>query len=359
MVHALLSPHVRFDHPESVEYPCSVPAMYSTCIFCSQLLGSNDSLETFPVGELIAFDAWKGRLWAVCPRCGRWNLAPIEERWEAVEEAERQFRGTRLRVQSENIGIAQLLDGTRLVRVGEALPGELAAWRYGTALRQRRRSHRREQVVGALTTLIMPEAALLLLRARRREVVYFRPATSRAEQRIMIRERDLNGARIVLADGDQLAVSVTPGLSLFRRMVTARRTGVEVELRGRAAHDLLARVLVRVNAAGASDRELHRAREAMERVGTLAGILTDAAGGSIALAERRWSLTKRLQGRASADTQSAPIASPIMLALEMLLHEEAERRALAGDLEALREQWRQAEEIAAIADGLLDPPLSR
>ena len=48
-----------------------------------------------------------------------------------------------------------------------------------------------------------------------------------------------------------------------------------------------------------------------------------------------------------------------MLALEMLLHEEAERRALAGELEALKEQWRRAEEIAGIADTLLEPPLSR
>ncbi|MND09423.1 hypothetical protein D3C83_327310 [compost metagenome] len=38
----------------------------------------------------------------------RWNLAPIEERWEPVEEAEKRFRDARLRVHSENIGLAKL-----------------------------------------------------------------------------------------------------------------------------------------------------------------------------------------------------------------------------------------------------------
>ena len=102
--------------------------MYRSCIFCSAPLGSNESIERFPVGRRLAFDAEKGRLWAVCGRCARWNLAPIEERWEAIEDAERLFRDTRLRVQSENVGLARLPDGTTLVRVGEALP---ASWRRG------------------------------------------------------------------------------------------------------------------------------------------------------------------------------------------------------------------------------------
>jgi hypothetical protein len=111
--------------------------MYRSCIFCSAPLGSNDSIERFPVGRSLAFDAAKGRLWAVCARCARWNLAPLEERWEAIEDAERRFRDTRLRAQRENVGIAKLADGTRLVRVGDALRDELAAWRYGAELARR------------------------------------------------------------------------------------------------------------------------------------------------------------------------------------------------------------------------------
>ncbi|HYH82735.1 MAG TPA: hypothetical protein VEX86_23280, partial [Longimicrobium sp.] len=113
--------------------------MYRHCIYCSADLGANESIESFPVGRRVAFDAEKGRLWAVCLKCARWNLAPIEERWEAVEDAEKRFAGSRLRVHSENIGLAKLGDGTRLIRIGRALPRELAAWRYGAELRRRHR----------------------------------------------------------------------------------------------------------------------------------------------------------------------------------------------------------------------------
>ena len=43
------------------------------------------------------------------------------------------------------------------------------------------------------------------------------------------------------------------------------------------------------------------------------------------------------------------------LALEMALHEEQERRALQGELLALEQAWREAEDIAKIADNLLVP----
>jgi hypothetical protein len=45
------------------------------------------------------------------------------------------------------------------------------------------------------------------------------------------------------------------------------------------------------------------------------------------------------------------------LALEMAAHEETEREALAGELAKLADAWREAEEIAAIADELLLPPI--
>jgi hypothetical protein len=45
-------------------------------------------------------------------------------------------------------------------------------------------------------------------------------------------------------------------------------------------------------------------------------------------------------------------APSVALALEMALHEETERRALEGELAMLEAMWRQAEEIAAIADRL-------
>ncbi len=46
---------------------------------------------------------------------------------------------------------------------------------------------------------------------------------------------------------------------------------------------------------------------------------------------------------------------PTRLALEMALHEERERRALEGELWVLEQAWKEAEEIAGIADSLLLP----
>src|SRR5881227_259069 len=113
--------------------------MYAHCIFCHSSLGTNTVIETFPVGRRLAFDAAKGRLWAVCRKCERWNLTPLEERWEAVEDCERRFRAARKRVSTENIGLARLDEGLELVRIGEPLRPEVAAWRYGDQFGRRRR----------------------------------------------------------------------------------------------------------------------------------------------------------------------------------------------------------------------------
>ena len=59
--------------------------MFKTCMFCNRPLGTNEVIEHFPVGRRLAFDAERGRLWVVCRKFKRWNLSPLEERWEAVE----------------------------------------------------------------------------------------------------------------------------------------------------------------------------------------------------------------------------------------------------------------------------------
>src|SRR4029450_6271022 len=121
--------------------------MYATCLFCNKTLGTNEALETFPVGRRLAFDAAKGRLWVVCSHCERWNLSPLEERWEAIEQAERYYRDSKRRVATDNIGLSKLRDGTTLVRIGEPLRPEFAAWRYGDQFGRRRR--RQMLVAGA------------------------------------------------------------------------------------------------------------------------------------------------------------------------------------------------------------------
>src|SRR3954464_4647576 len=115
--------------------------MYSTCLFCHTSLGANEAVENFPIGRRLAFDATKGRLWVVCRRCERWNLTPIEERWEAIEECERRFHGRRVRAWTDNIGLARADDGLELIRIGSPRRAEFAAWRYGDQFGRRRRHY--------------------------------------------------------------------------------------------------------------------------------------------------------------------------------------------------------------------------
>lgn len=97
-----------------------------TCVYCDHDL---DSAAARP-----AFDPWLGRLWRVCPGCGRWNVIPLEDRWEALESLERRVRdagGSLLR--TPHLDLVRTPAG-EVIRVGRAPRPELAGWRYGDAL---------------------------------------------------------------------------------------------------------------------------------------------------------------------------------------------------------------------------------
>src|SRR3954462_9664275 len=131
--------------------------MYATCLFCNGDLGRNEAIEAFPVGRRLAFDAAKGRLWVVCRKCERWNLSPLEERWEAIEMCEREFRSTKLRVSTDEIGLARLREGLELVRIGRPLRPEMAAWRYGDQFGRRRRRY----IIGTATVGVAAAGVLI------------------------------------------------------------------------------------------------------------------------------------------------------------------------------------------------------
>lgn len=97
-----------------------------TCVFCDHDL---TGAATRP-----AFDPWLGRLWRVCPRCRRWNVVPLEDRWEAVEEYERQARDRgRAVLRTQHLDLLEVGAG-QLIRVGRAPRPEMAGWRYGDLL---------------------------------------------------------------------------------------------------------------------------------------------------------------------------------------------------------------------------------
>lgn len=327
--------------------------MYSNCLFCTADLGRNGSIEEFPVGRSLAFDAWKGRLWAVCPRCGRWNLAPILERWEAVESAERHFRETTLRVQSENVGLAELPDGTRLVRVGDTVPGELAAWRYGRELRGRRRGFLVQTGIGIALSLATGFPAPFPGQVERKDVVYRLPGQSSPMRKsLVLRRRELDPVTFRFdPDHGHWQMRLSRSWRLFRSVPV-------LELEGSPAQTVLDRMLVSVNRSGASKKRLEEALRLLDGCGSVEEYVRNLGRdqvrhGSVPILELRERLrTGTWRGRWLYPEGASRAGAPEMLALEMALQDQSERTAVAGELERLEARWHEAEEIAQIADSL-------
>ena len=342
--------------------------MYRTCIYCTADLGTNEAVEGFPIGRTLAFDAVRGRLWAVCPRCARWNLAPLEERWEPVEAAERAFVDARLRVQSENVGLARLPDGTQLIRVGKAVPGELAAWRYGREL-QRRRWRNAPLYTARIALHVAAHLqfwplSILGVRAARvaqgLRVVHHIPGDrSPAGQPIVIRRGHLTRSWLQPDDDGDLALHI-PGI------LPAQRDGAHwhvpsLLLRGETARRVLSRSILDANSAGASASAVKDALARLAQSGSSDEYLRATASRVVRLDvpdlgfnPRGWrEMAGWVRGERRDKAFTPPkLDDPGALALEMALHEESERLAMLGELKALEAAWRDAEEIAAIADTL-------
>ena len=107
-------------------------------------------------------------------------------------------------------------------------------------------------------------------------------------------------------------------------------------------------LLARANWRGASAREVDAAVRRIDRAGDAVHLLSSTAAVAQRLRGRRL-----MAGWRELDTLNVSYVE--RLALEMAVHEEAEHQALDGELRALETAWRQAEEIAAIADSLFVP----
>jgi len=317
--------------------------MYTTCMFCRKPLGTNEVVESFPVGRRLAFDATRGRLWVVCTKCERWNLTPLEERWEAVEDCERLFRDTRIRVSTDNIGLARHPEGLTLVRIGEPMRPEFAAWRYGDQFgRRRKRTILYGTAVAVVIGGVVVGGAVAGVGAgvisqvpnwfnvwrSRRTVVKLRPE---AERVIKLNNHDLLGTRIRPADDEQ-------GFRLQIRK-GKRKTWHD----GAEAHRFAAAILPRMNASGGASGAVQNAVELIETTGHPERFLARIAEG------------QRFEDKKGVPGYVNKMPKPHKLALEMALHEEQERRALEGELWLLEKAWREAEEIADISDKLFLP----
>jgi hypothetical protein len=326
--------------------------MYSTCLFCHASLGANEAIEYFPVGRRLAFDPAKGRLWAVCRTCERWNLSPLEERWEAIEECERRFQTTRMRVSTDNIGLAKLTEGLELVRVGPALRPEFAAWRYGDQFGRRRRRTLLQAGLGlgALGAVaaggiaagagiggfgwMLVQSARFIIYGNPRAVVGHVPW--RDGEMIAVRRSHLKHTRWRIDDNTD-----EPSLAIaFRRGL--------VTLTGEDARRQAAILIVHANRRGGTKKQVQGAVDRIQEAGSAEAVVES-------MATRRQPLPVWTKAANAADVEPFGISAERRLAFEMALHEEQERRAMQGELKALEQAWHDAEEIAKIADDLLVP----
>jgi hypothetical protein len=338
--------------------------VYSTCIFCTRSLGHNEALEHFPVGRRLAFDAAKGRLWVVCVHCGRWNLTPLEERWEAVEEAERLFRAAPLRVSTDHIGLARIADGTDLVRIGAPQRPELAAWRYGEQFTRRRYKY----LLAAGAAVAIGGAAVaggiaagtgvfLAYQLGRTGLSY---AMRGIPFEVVARIRDSGGQLIPVRRKHLLKTTIgigrDGGLALDIEHGERHPTRVEGVHARRAASALFQAV----NRRGGTGDEVQTALRRLMDAGSAEQFLSDVVRGGSRLTRGiapSSSLVRSVRQHydASYETGLMALSTTFSLAIEMALHEEQERQVLEGELAELEEAWRDAEEIGAIADAMFLP----
>ena len=337
--------------------------MYSACLFCHSNLGKNEVLEALPVGRRIAFDPAKGRLWVVCTDCGRWNLTPFEERWETLEACERLFRGTRLRVATDNVGLASPEWGFELVRVGQALLPEIASWRYGSKLLSRATS-----LAGYAKNLGINRRTVMKLRTLPRKHEVLARVRQTARDRMTIRYAHLPEAELLRPDRDgawRLRVRHDLGLATLtggEAMETARVLPTALN-DGSAPENLVRSAVAKLDDAADTQNFFGRvgALALATSWGRVPALLArnDPAGESASMAGR---LIVRLTTRSfwsrggTGSEERTPlhwIPDVDRLALEMAANEDVERKALAGELRQLEEAWREAGEIGAIAGHLL------
>ncbi|MEK6689651.1 MAG: hypothetical protein AABZ01_14475 [Gemmatimonadota bacterium] len=324
--------------------------MYSTCLFCHGPLGANQVVETFPVGRRLAFDQARGRLWVVCRKCERWNLTPFEERWDAIEYCERRFRDARKRVVTDNIGLARLDEGLELVRIGEPMRPEFAAWRYGDQFGRRRKKNMitTGAVVGVGAGLVLAvdltgvlsgtsymiwqgwEGIVKSVKGRRLVARVPLPGGDR----VVVRGRHAIKARI------EVPQEADEGL----RLVLPYEKGI-ITLTGYSARRATALIMPSINEAGGKEKIVKTAVERLESAGHPDELLR-----RVAVTANTLMFTKKGKPKPKGVLQQ--LRHEDRLAIEMAVNEENERHALEGELALLELEWRDAEEIAGIADTL-------
>jgi hypothetical protein len=301
-----------------------------TCVFCGHDLDDP--------AVRAAYDPWLGRLWRVCPECRRWNVAPMEARWEAMEEYERAARDSgRAVIRTRHLDLLDTAIG-QLIRVGRAPRPELAGWRYGDLLP----AFRRRGILAWLRRLVlgMPSSGFGYS-AGYGDGFTEHAATGRWFASPFIDDAaTLTTAflHVPLADicpscRGPLAVApwqfqglrITQDTAAPAVIATCALCDTDVAVPARDARAALRLGLSIVNRHLTSTPHVDDAARQLDRLAGPQGLLHEFARSELAIGE---------------------LTTPQRLALGMALDEDSEA-------ELLEAEWRHAEELASIIDGQL------
>jgi hypothetical protein len=232
-----------------------------------------------------------------------------------------------------------------LVRIGEPLRPEFAAWRYGDQFGRRRKRAILWTGAGVVAFAALTAGAA----AAGVTVGAFGSLPSviiNAGIRVEVRTRDGRKLKVRKSEMDRTRLLVDPDAEEWT--LALRHSKGEEMLEGAEAKRIAGLILPKMNYMAGSSKVVQNAVDQIEEVGDPERYLSEIPG-EIGRIDRAKNVGQKKQGRISR------LPTPTKLALEMALHEEQEQRALAGELLDLEAAWRAAEEVAHIADNLLVP----
>jgi hypothetical protein len=269
-------------------------------------------------------------------------------------------------VATDNIGLARIGEGLELVRIGRPLRPEFAAWRYGDqfGIRRRRTMIRTgAAMVGVATIPVLGpvlgislggfgmytfQAGNFVVAQYQSRKIAARVHTADGRD-LVVRKGDVEGARLLRTENSRswgIAVKYRKDRDSSIPWWRYDPDTATSELRGEDALRAAAQLLPHVNSKGASAKVV---REAVQ--------LATAGDDPAPLFNRALTFYgRRTIWRPQVAGSLTRIPAELRLALEMMTHEESERRALEGELDVLEAAWKDAEEIANISDNLFLPP---
>lgn len=311
--------------------------MYTECAFCAGSLGGDGGPSGLPVGRRFAFDPWKSRAWVICAKCGRWNLTPLDTRLDAIGALERMAGTGRVAATTPQVSLVRAGEYD-VVRVGQPPRIEYATWRYGERLKAREREKLKiivpativivggmvafnAAVGGAMGGMVgnIPGIvdSIYIGVVGNRKVNVEPPICARCGSILTLRAKHIQDAR--------LTHTVSSDLALLLHCPRCKSLGAQLE--GPDAETALR--------AGLTYTNLKKGKKLKKKAEEAAGYV-DRHGGPEEFVRRTTRSERTVKSLQPTEA----------LAVEMAVDEAAE-------LHELERQWRQAEEIAEIADGLL------